>query len=190
MWAPDYPWGRTEEEYERDVERDLKLFGSLEQARAAVRALGQVEADEEESNLNIVRLSSSPGRLEALHRMNKEIDIRHVLPAVRVPTLILHGSEDTILPVEVAHFMAARIPTARVVEMPGVGHLSFGRTAMRIADEVEPFVTDVWEAGGWDEQERDRMLATVLFTDIVGSTAKAESWAIGHGGSWSSAITH
>jgi class 3 adenylate cyclase len=62
---------------------------------------------------------------------------------------------------------------ARVVELPGIGHLAFGRTAMRIVDEIEPFLTDVWEAGGWDEQEPDRALATVLFTDIVGSTAKA-----------------
>ena len=174
MWAPDYPWGSTEEEYERDVERDLKVFGSAEQAHAAVRSLGHVEADEAESNLSILRLSTSPGRLEALHRMNKEIDVRHVLPAVRAPTLILHGSEDTIVPVEVGRFMASQIPMARVVELPGIGHLAFGRTAMRIVDEIEPFLTDVWEVGGWDEQEPDRTLATVLFTDIVGSTAKAE----------------
>jgi len=174
MWAPDYPWGSTEEEYERDLERDLKVFGSAEQAHAAVRALGHVEADEAESNLSILRLSTSPGRLEALHRMNKEIDVRHVLPAVRAPTLILHGSDDTLVPVEVARFMASQIPTARVVELPGIGHLAFGRTAMRIVEETELFLTDVRKAGGWDEQEPDRTLATVLFTDIPGSTAKAE----------------
>jgi class 3 adenylate cyclase len=122
----------------------------------------------------MLRFASSPGSLEALHRMNKEIDVRHVLPAVRVPTLILRGSEDALVPQEVAQYMASRIPAARVVELPGIGHLSFGEPgASLVGSEIERFVTDVWEAGGWEEAEPDRMLATVLFTDIVGSTATA-----------------
>jgi pimeloyl-ACP methyl ester carboxylesterase/class 3 adenylate cyclase len=174
MWAPDYPWGRTEEEYEREVERDLRIFGPRQQAREAVRVLGRFSDAEAESFLQMLRFGASPGALEALHRMNKEIDVRHVLPAVRVPTLILHGSEDTIVPLEVARYVASRIPTGRVVELPGVGHLAFGNPgAALIAAEVERFLKDVWEAGGWQEEEPDRVLATVLFTDIVGSTAKA-----------------
>jgi len=173
MWAPDYPWGRSDEEYEREVERDLRVFGPREQAREAVRALGVFQEDEAESFLQMLRFASSPGSLEALHRMNKEIDVRHVLPAVRVPTLILRGSEDTLVPPEVAQYMASRIPAARVVEIPGIGHLSFGGGSTLVGSEIERFVTDVWEAGGWEEAEPDRMLATVLFTDIVGSTAKA-----------------
>jgi len=173
MWAPDYPWGRTDEEYEREVERDLRVFGPREQAREAVRSLGVFQEDEAESFLQMLRFASSPGSLEALHRMNKEIDVRHVLPAVRVPTLILRGSEDTLVPPEVAQYMALRIPAARVVEIPGIGHLSFGGGSTLVGSEIERFVTDVWEAGGWEEAEPDRMLATVLFTDIVGSTAKA-----------------
>jgi pimeloyl-ACP methyl ester carboxylesterase len=173
MWAPDYPWGRTEDEYEREVERDLRVFGPREQANEVVRALGHFDDEEVRSFLDFLRFGSSPGALEALHRMNKEIDIRHVLPAVRVPTLILHGSEDTIVPLEVARYMASRIPTARVVEIPGAGHLAFGKPAATVATEVERFVKDVWEAGGWEDEEPDRVLATVLFTDIVGSTAQA-----------------
>jgi len=174
MWAPDYPWGRSDEEYEREVERDLRVFGPREQAREAVRALGVFQEDEAESFLQMLRFASSPGSLEALHRMNKEIDVRHVLPAVRVPTLILRGSEDTLVPPEVAQYMASRIPAARVVEIPGIGHLNFGEPGSTlVVSEIERFVTDVWEAGGWEEAEPDRMLATVLFTDIVGSTAKA-----------------
>ena len=173
MWAVDYPWGRTEDEYEREVKRDLQIFGSREQARDAVRALGRFEMDDLDSFLEQLRFGSSPGALEALHRMNKEIDVRHVLPAVRVPTLILHGSEDTIVPVEVSHYMASRIPTARVVEISGAGHLALGKPASLINAEILRFVTDVWETGGWQESEPDRVLATVLFTDIVGSTAKA-----------------
>jgi pimeloyl-ACP methyl ester carboxylesterase len=173
MWAPDYPWGQTEEEYKRGVERDLRLFGPRDRAAEAMRELGTFDNDEIESFLNLVRFASSPGALESLHQMNKEIDIRPVLPAVRVPTLILHGSEDKIVPVEVARYMASRMPTARVLEMQGVGHVAISDPGEGIAGEVERFLTEVWEAGGWDEEEPDRVLATVLFTDIVGSTAKA-----------------
>jgi pimeloyl-ACP methyl ester carboxylesterase len=173
MWAPDYPWGRTEEEYGREVERDLRLFGPRDQASGAMRALGRFDEEELRSFLDIVRFGSSPGSLEALHRMNKEIDIRHVLSAVRVPTLVLHGSEDTIVPLEVARYVASQIPTARVLEIPGAGHLALGERAAKIAAEIERFLKEVWEAGGWEEEEPDRVLATVLFTDIVGSTAKA-----------------
>jgi pimeloyl-ACP methyl ester carboxylesterase len=174
MWAPDYPWGRTEEEYEREVERALRLFGTRQQAREEVRALGTFSDADADSFLQMVRFGASPGALEALHRMNKEIDIRHVLPAVRVPTLILHGSEDTIVPLEVARQVASRIPAGRLVEIPGLGHLAFWNAGTaRIADEMERFLRDVWEAGGWAEAEPDRVLATVLFTDIVGSTARA-----------------
>src|SRR5581483_9242399 len=173
MWAPDYPWGRTEEQYEREVERDLRVFGPRQQAREAIRVLGRFSDAEGESFLQMLRFGSSPGSLEALHRMNKEIDVRHVLPAVRVPTLVLHATEDTIVPIDVARYVASRIPTARLVELPGVGHLAFSSGQTAIAGEIERFVTDVWEAGGWEEAEPDRLLATVLFTDIVGSTVKA-----------------
>ncbi len=174
MWAPDYPWGLTEDEYERSVERYLRMFGPREGAREAARDLGLFDENEVDEFLEYFRYGTSPGAIEALNRMNKEIDIRHVLPAVRVPTLILHGSEDSIVPVEAARYMASRIPTARVVEIPGAGHLAFGRsTAALIANEIERFTKEVWEAGGWDDAEPERVLATILFTDIVGSTARA-----------------
>jgi pimeloyl-ACP methyl ester carboxylesterase len=173
MWAADYPWGQSEDEYQREVNRALRVFGPREQAREAVGALGRFTDEEAEFFLQMLRFGASPGALEALHRMNKEIDVRHVLPAVRVPTLILHGSEDTIVPLEVAHYIASQIPTGRVVEIAGIGHLAFYGGGERIAEEIEAFLNEVWEAGGWEEGEPDRVLATVLFTDIVGSTAKA-----------------
>jgi pimeloyl-ACP methyl ester carboxylesterase len=173
MWAPDYPWGRSEEQYQQELERDLRLFGPREQALETVRALGTFDDEEAKAFANMVRFGSSPGALEALHRMNKEIDIRHVLPAVRVPTLVMHGSEDKVVPIEVARYVASRIPSARLVEISGAGHLAFGEPAIRIKEEVERFCRDVWESGGWDEGEPDRMLATVLFTDIVRSSEKA-----------------
>jgi pimeloyl-ACP methyl ester carboxylesterase len=173
MWAPDYPWGRTEEEHVREVERDLRLFGPRDRASEAFRALGRFDDEEVRSFVDIVRFASSPGVLEALHRMNKEIDVRHVLPAVRSPTLILHGSEDAIVPVEVARYMASLIPAAQVVEIPGAGHLALGQHAAAIGAEIEQFLKDVLAAGAWEEEEPDRVLATVLFTDIVDATAKA-----------------
>src|SRR5207253_2752251 len=135
MWAPDYPWGLTEEAYERDVERDLRIFGARDRAGEAVRRLGRFDDEELMSAVDLFRFGSSPGSLEALHRMNKEIDVRHVLPTVRVPTLILHGSEDTIVPVDVARYMGSRIPMARVVEIPGAGHLADRESAAAIAAE-------------------------------------------------------
>jgi class 3 adenylate cyclase len=105
--------------------------------------------------------------------MNKEIDVRQVLPAVGVPTLVLHGSEDQIVPVEAGAYTAQRIRAARFIEIAGVGHLALKAGDARIQHEIERFLTDVWQTGGWQDAEPDRMLATVLFTDIVESTAKA-----------------
>ena len=129
MWAPDYPWGRTEEAYRRQTDRELALFGPREQAEEVVRSLGRFDDDAVPAIVDYFRLSASPGAVEALALMNKDIDVRHVLPAIRVPTLVLHGSEDTVVPVEVASYMAERIPGARLVEVPGAGHLYFGQDA-------------------------------------------------------------
>ncbi len=140
MWAPDYPWGRNEQEYEREVAAALQIFGPRRHALEAVRTLGRFDDAEAESFLRLLRFGSSPGSIEALHRMNREIDVRRVLPAVRVPTLIMHGSEDTIVPLEVAHYIASRIPTARVVEIAGAGHLAFGASAHASAAEAQLFL--------------------------------------------------
>jgi len=173
LWAPDYPWGRTEDEYEREIERELRVYGPREHALATARSLGRFDDDELEAFVDYLRYGATPGMLEALLRMNKDIDIRHVLPVVRVPTLVLHGADDEIVPPEAARYLAGRIPGAQFVELPGVGHLAVGPAADRIGVETNRFLTDVWESGGWDETEPDRMLATVLFTDIVDATRKA-----------------
>jgi len=173
MWAPDYPWGSTEEQFRREVERDLRIFGSREEAEKAVGELGQFDSDELSSFVDYLRYGASPGAVEALHRMNREIDVRAVLPSVHVPTLIMRGSEDTVVAPEVPLYMASQIPTARVVEIPGAGHLAFGKFTEPISAEIQHFIEDVWKSGGWEEAEPERVLATVLFTDIVGSTSKA-----------------
>jgi len=174
MWAPDFPWGRSAEGYEREVNQTLRVYAEREEARAFVRGLGMQSDDEVEAYIDLFRYGASPGMMAALYWMNREIDVRDVLPTVRVPTLVMHGSDDQVVPVEVGRYTAERLPTARFVELPGVGHLAMGGTAAdRIQLEIKQFLGEVWQTGGWEEAEPDRMLATVLFTDIVDSTARA-----------------
>jgi class 3 adenylate cyclase len=102
-------------------------------------------------------------------RMNSQIDIRDILPAVRVPTLVIHRTEDKTVDVEGGREMAARIPGARLLELSGIDHLFYvGENADQISDAIEEFLT-----GSRTSVPIDRVLATVLFTDIVGSTETA-----------------
>jgi class 3 adenylate cyclase len=100
--------------------------------------------------------------------MNSDIDIRDILPTVRVPSLILHRAHEHVIPVEGARFMAERIPGAKLVELPGADHHPWLGDSDAIVDEIEEFLTGVRPA-----VESDRVLSTVLFTDLVGSTERA-----------------
>jgi pimeloyl-ACP methyl ester carboxylesterase len=173
LWAPDFPYGRTEAAYQRETEQALRVYASRADARAAVRALGMQGEDEEEAFIDYVRHGASPGMLEALYRMNRDIDIRDVLPTVRVPSLVLHGSDDQLVPVEVGAYTARALHASRFVVIPGVGHVALRAGGTTINEEIQRFLEEVRQTGGWEDAEPDRMLATVLFTDIVGSTAKA-----------------
>jgi class 3 adenylate cyclase len=115
------------------------------------------------------RQGASPAAVTALMRMNSQIEISGVLPAVRVPTLVIHRTEDQVVSVEGGRDVAAKIPGARLAEFPGNDHLFYvGEGTDDIADTIEEFLT-----GSRGEAVTDRVLATVLFTDIVGSTEKA-----------------
>jgi len=115
-----------------------------------------------------LRMSASPGAGLALAKMNARIDIRHLLPAIRVPTLILHRSGDMVIDIGGSRYMAGQIPGAKFVELPGADHLPWVGEADATLDEIEEFLTGVRRA-----VEPDRALATVLFTDIVDSTGRA-----------------
>jgi pimeloyl-ACP methyl ester carboxylesterase len=120
---------------------------------------------------HLERASASPGSILALMRANYEIDVRHLLPSVRVPTLILHRTGDALVPVAAGRYLAEHIPGARYVEIPGNDHLVLDNATQDvIADEIEEFLTGVRPA-----PEPDRFLATVLFSDIVGSTERASA---------------
>jgi pimeloyl-ACP methyl ester carboxylesterase len=115
------------------------------------------------------RLGASPAAVAALMRMNSQIEISGILPAVRVPTLVIHRTGDKTVSVEGGRDVAAHIPGARLMEFPGIDHLFYvGENADEIADAIDEFLT-----GSRAPVAIDRVLATVLFTDIVGSTEKA-----------------
>lgn len=117
------------------------------------------------------RASASPGSILALVRANYDIDVRHVLPAIQAPTLVLHRVGDKTIPVECGRYLARHIRGARYVELPGEDHLlqAFDPETMKLlVDEIEEFVT-----GERPDPEPDRALVTVMFTDIVGSTERA-----------------
>jgi class 3 adenylate cyclase len=115
------------------------------------------------------RLGASPAAVTALMRMNSQIDISGIVSTIRVPTLVVHRTEDVTINVEGGRYLAEHIPGARYIELPGKDHPPWvGDNAMEIADTIEEFLTGTRAAG-----PVDRVLATVLFTDIVGSTEKA-----------------
>jgi class 3 adenylate cyclase/pimeloyl-ACP methyl ester carboxylesterase len=167
LWAPDYPWGWTPSRHQSMVEAfHMLFFGRRDEAISALDLL--YSADDLEY---FRRASASPGTVETLAAMNREADVRHVLPAVRVPTLLVHAVEDPTWPIEGARYMAEQIPGAQLVEVPGRSLIS-GSGSERMLAQAESFLRGVWEAGGWEEPEPDRVLATVLFTDIVGSSER------------------
>ena len=172
---PDYPWRPTADELRQRIEDRARTIhrtwgtgeglaetlGRFAPSRVGDESFGRWFATQ-------MRLSASPGAAIALSRMNAEIDIRHVLPAIRVPTLVLHRTGDRDEHVEEGRYLAQHIPGAKFVELPGDDHLSFAGDMDALVDEIEEFVTGVRP-----DREPDRVLATVLFTDIVGSTEHA-----------------
>jgi pimeloyl-ACP methyl ester carboxylesterase len=115
------------------------------------------------------RLGANPSAAKSLMRMNSQIDVRDILPTIRVPTLVVHRTEDVTIDVEGGRYLAEHIPGAHYVELPGTDHIPFvGENAAEVADAIDEFLT-----GSKASVASDRVLATVLFTDIVGSTEKA-----------------
>jgi pimeloyl-ACP methyl ester carboxylesterase len=165
IWSPDYPWAPTPEQRQADFEVvEREWGGAMDLSRYAPSADAVLHAQV----AAFFRRSASPGAALALLRMNTQIDIRHVLPVVRVPTLVLHRIGDLDASIEEGRWIAGQIPGARFVELPGADHLPWIGDTDVFLDEVEEFLTGV--RGG---SEPDRVLATILFTDIVGSSATA-----------------
>ena len=130
------------------------------------------------------RLSGSPGTILAFLRAQREADVRHVLPAIQAPTLVIQRAEDAYRRVEHGRYLAETIPDATYVELPGRDNLPYVGDQDAVLDEVEEFLTGVRPS-----PEPDRVLATVLFTDIVGATSRAAESATAHGVTSSSVTT-
>ena len=174
LWAPDYPWGASEADHRRHVETRGQEWGTPEySAEIADSAAPSAGEEDRRALATMLRQSASPGAAVALAMMNKEIDVRHVLPSIRTPTLVLNRTEEAPSIVKGSRYLAGHIPGARHVEFPGVDHALFAANYEEILAEIERFLTGAWEERAWEDAETDRVLATVLFTDIVGSTARA-----------------
>jgi pimeloyl-ACP methyl ester carboxylesterase/DNA-binding winged helix-turn-helix (wHTH) protein len=164
----EYPWAPTTEERQHFFEEIRAHWGGpvgVEERAPSVAG----DAEFRDWWATYLRMGASPGAALALTQMNAEIDVRQVLPSIRVPTLVLHRAEDQCLKVEEGRYVAERIPGAKYVELPGVDHLPFVGDQDAILDEVEEFLTGVRHT-----IELDRVLATVLFARIVASKEHAE----------------
>ena len=174
-WAPDFPWGPTADEARRALEETAARFGDFEWWRRRLPDLlmpGIALSESYERWLHWrFRVSTSPGMLLASERIIRETDVRQVLPAIRVPTLVLHRSGDRMVPVAVGRYVAERIPTAVYVEQEDENHYPWVGDSVGLAAEIERFLVHAAEEPRTSETER--VLVTVLFTDIVGATAHA-----------------
>lgn len=168
LLAPDYPWAPTLADRQHYYEEIERFWG--QESRLVSASLPTVAGDPYFRRwfANYERFSASPGAAIAIAQMNTEIDIRHILPAIRVPTLVLHRTGDPRVQVAEGRYIATQIPDARYVELAGTDHDEWVGDSDSVLAEVAEFVTGVRPA-----PEADRVLATVLFVDIVASTERA-----------------
>ncbi len=171
----DHPWAPRAEEWKAIIDGSQQAaFGSEQWFDDSLRGLSPSIADDPEAKAwwrRWVRASTSPGALTDLRRINSKLDARHVLSSISVPTLVLHPIDDTDWDFASGRYIADRIPGAHLVELPGCDHGWWVRPD-QIGAAAEAFLTGIWDRGEWQGPEPDRILATVLFTDIVDSTAK------------------
>jgi pimeloyl-ACP methyl ester carboxylesterase len=165
--SDEYPWAPSESDRQANVAQVESEWASED----LVRPLVPSRADDPAFLAQLAtyfRRSASPGAAAQLLRMNTEIDVRAILPAIRVPTLILHRAEDRDALVEEGRWIASRIPGATFVQLPGGDHLFWVGDTETVLAEIEAFLT-----GSRPVSVLNRVLATVLFTDIVASTEAA-----------------
>jgi pimeloyl-ACP methyl ester carboxylesterase len=164
--SDDYPFGISDDALSRFAELVDAQWGGPVAAHTFAPSVAD-DPQFRESWGRFLRRGSSPHGAASLIRMYRELDVRDVLPAISVPTLVLHRSDDRLTSIAGGRYIADRIPGARFVELPGADHLMIVEPD-QILDEVEEFLT-----GERHVPVDDRVLATVLFTDIVGSTERA-----------------
>jgi class 3 adenylate cyclase len=164
LWSPDYPWAPTLEQRQQGleyVERQWLSGIDWTDIAPSLDEPGLAELS------RYYRRCASPGAAVALMRMNSQVDVRPALPTISAPTVVMHRREDRDAHVEEGRYIASQIPGARLVEFPGADHSWWTQGRDAIVDEIEELVTGVRPA-----PQPNRVLATVLFTDIVGSTER------------------
>ncbi len=169
VWSSDYPWAPNAEKREVFYDAIKNQWGGP----VDLNTLAPSAINDERFRqwwASYLRHSASPADALALAKINTQIDVRHVLPAIHVPTLIIHRTGDLDISVGGSRYMAEQIPHARFVELPGNDHLAWVGDTERLLNEIEIFLT-----GELHAYEPDRILVTCLFTDIVGSTESAQS---------------
>jgi len=165
----DWPWGEaTRESFETGMETLPERWG-----KSGANVTHFIPSAGNDPRLQdwwrrLMVESASPGTAIAFMRMAFEIDVRDIVASIRVPTLILHRQGDHVCHVENARYLAKRIPGARYLELDGEDHIPWGQNGDEIAAEIQEFLT-----GARESPTPDRVLATVLFTDLVGSTERA-----------------
>jgi len=170
-WRRGDPEGGPESDEElQDMDRS---WGTKDYARKTLRGWAAPSLADDERAVawlaSFLRRAASPGAAMALEKMNRQIDVSHVLAAIHVPTLVIGRTGDLDFAIDEVRELAERIPGARMVELPGIDHFFWVGDQDAMLGEIERFVKEVSD----QEAELDRVLATVLFTDIVGSTKKA-----------------
>lgn len=165
------PWMVTQEVFEKLIARLVTHWGE-----GILLRLNAPSRRDDKAFLNwfarIERAAASPGSIRALMSANYDIDVRHLLAAIRVPTLILHRSGDKLVPAAAGRYLSENIPGAKYVELQGSDHMVLDQeTQDIIADQIEEFITGARS----HLDEPDRMLATIMFTDIARSTEHAVS---------------
>jgi pimeloyl-ACP methyl ester carboxylesterase len=168
-WAPDYPFGWKEERWKEvlgNIERNWGTPAGVDLSMWAPSIAN--DAQRATRTAAYFRASASPGAVLAVMQMNREIDVRHVLSSISVPTLILHRIDERVISIEHARYLARHIRGAKLVELPGIDHMPWIGDGEAIVQEVEEFFT-----GARHAPDLERLLATVLFTDIVESTERA-----------------
>ena len=166
-WAADYPWGTHPEERDRLLQAIEEGWGT----GVAFEALVSSQAANVPMRnwwARYQRLAASPGAAVTLLRSAFDTDARHVLRAIKVPVLLLHRTGDPFTSTDHGRYLAQHIAGSKYVELAGVDHLFFSEDTERLLAEIQEFLTGVRE-----ETEPERVLATVLFTDIVASTERA-----------------
>ena len=168
--GPEWPWGWSEEEVTPQLDLAEQNWGTGTVLPYFIQGVSDDERAQEETG-RFERFAASPGAARQLLEMNLQVDIRPVLPTISAPTLVIHRRGDYVVSVEAGRYIAEHIANASFVELPGDFHLS-----ARPGDEDEAMdLVEQFLTGTRGEHEIDRILATVLFTDIVGSTERASA---------------